>query len=77
MKNTFRIVTLMAILHANSAFAASGVADGGIGLVGWIFIGFMALIVAMQFVPALFMLGSLVVGVFGKAENHGKVLDNQ
>ncbi len=73
MKNTFRIVTLAAILHANSAFAASGAEGGGIGLIGWIFIGFMALIVACQFVPALFMLGSMVVGIFGKAKSHESV----
>ena len=77
MKNTLRIVTLVAILQANSAFAASGVAAGGIGLVGWIFIGFMALIVACQFVPAVFMLGSMLVGLFGKAGTHEKVLDKQ
>lgn len=29
MKNIFRIITLIAILHANSVFAASGVVDGG------------------------------------------------
>ena len=78
MKNTLRIVTLMAILYANSAFAADGAMGGeGIGLAGWIFIGFMALIVACQFVPAVFMLGSMLVGIFGKAKNNEKVLDNQ
>ncbi|MEA3332695.1 MAG: hypothetical protein U9Q58_03750 [Pseudomonadota bacterium] len=78
MKNTLRIVTLVAILQANSAFAASAVAGGGgIGLAGWIFIGFMALIVVCQFVPVVFMLGSMLVGVFGKAMENDKVLDNQ
>ncbi len=76
MKNTFRIVTLIAILHANSVFAASGAEGGGIGLIGWIFIGFMALIVACQLIPALFLLGSMMVGILGKASNQENVLDS-
>ena len=77
MKNTLRIITLMTVLYANSAFAATGAMGGeGIGLVGWIFIGFMALIIACQFVPAVFMLGSMVVGFFGKTSDHQEVKNN-
>ena len=76
MKNTFRIITLIAILHANSVFAANGAEGGGIGLIGWIFIGFMALIIACQFIPAGFMFGSMMAGIFGKARNYEKVTDN-
>ena len=76
MKNTFRIVTLSAILYANSAFAASGVEGGGIGLIGWIFIGFMAVIIAFQFTPALMMFGSMMAGIFGKSKNHEAVTNN-
>ncbi len=77
MKNTFRIVTLITILYANSAFAASGVEGGGIGLIGWIFIGFMALIIACQFIPSMFMFGSMMTGIFGKAKNHEIVTGNK
>ena len=76
MKNTLRIATLMTIMYATSAFAATGAEGSEFGLVGWIFIGFMALIVACQFVPALFMLGSMVVGIFGKAKNREAVTGN-
>jgi len=76
MKNTFRIIALMAILHANSVFAASGTVDGSIGLIGWIFIGFMALIVAFQLIPSLMMFGSLIAAAFGKAEKNEEVTDN-
>ena len=77
MKNTLRIVTLMTVLYANSAFAANGIVGSeGIGLVGWIFIGFMALIVACQLIPAVFMLGSMVVGLFGKAGDQQEVKNN-
>ncbi len=77
MKNTlFRIVTVSAILYANSAFAANGVEGGGMSLIGWIFIGFMALIVAFQFTPAMMMFGSMMAGFFGKAKNHEGITDN-
>ena len=76
MKNTFRIITLMTILYANSAFAASGAEGGGFSLIGWIFIGFLAVIVAFQFFPALIMFGSMMAGIFGKARNHEEVTDN-
>ena len=76
MKNTFRIVTLMTVLYANSAFAASGAEGSGFSLIGWIFLGFLALIVTLQFIPALIMFGSMMVGIFGKAKDHERVKDN-
>ena len=76
MKNTFRIVALMTVLNATSALAASGAEGGGFSLIGWIFIGFLATIVALQFVPALIMFGSMMVGVFGKAKNQERVTNN-
>ncbi|MBN2809760.1 MAG: hypothetical protein JXR80_09740 [Deltaproteobacteria bacterium] len=69
MKTMLRIVTVFAALQATSVFAASGAGGGGIGLIGWIFIGFMAVIVAFQFVPAVIMFGSMMAAVFGKAKN--------
>jgi hypothetical protein len=76
MKNTLRIVTLMTVLYANSAFAATGTETGGFSLIGWIFLGFLALIVTLQFVPALIMFGSMMAGVFGKAKNHEAIMGN-
>jgi len=76
MKNTFRIVALVAILHATSVFAASGTVGGGIGLIGWIFIGFGALIIAFQFIPAVMMFGSMMAAIFGKAKNREGVTEN-
>ena len=76
MKNTLRIVTLMTVLYANSAFAASGAEGGGFSLIGWIFLGFLALIVTLQFVPALIMFGSMMVGIFGKAKKREEVTNN-
>ena len=69
MKNTLRIVTLIATMQATSVFAASGVESGGISLGGWIFIGFMAVIVTFQAIPAAMMFGSMMVALFGKTRN--------
>ena len=76
MKNTFRMVALMTVLYTNSAFAANGAEGAGFSLIGWIFIGFLAVIVAFQFVPALVMFGSMMAGIFGKARNHEEVTNN-
>ena len=76
MKNTLRIVTLMVMLQANSVFAANGVESGGIGLIGWLFIGFMAVIVACQFIPSAMMFGSMMTGLFRKTKTHEDVLNN-
>ena len=76
MKNTFRIATLIAIMQANSAFAATGTEAAGFSLMGWIFLGFLAVIITLQFVPALIMIGSMMVGVFGKAKNREAVTEN-
>ena len=66
MKNTLRIIALMTVLSAGSAFAAGGAEGGGISLIGWIFIGFLAVVFTMQLIPSLFMFGSMMRAVFGK-----------
>ena len=76
MKNTLRIVTLMTVLYANTAFAATGTEAAGFSLIGWIFLGFLAVIVTLQFVPALIMFGSMLVGIFGKARDQKEVTNN-
>ena len=66
MKNTLRIIALAVVLQAGSAFAAGGAEGGGISLIGWIFIGFLAVVFTMQLIPSVFMFGSMMRGVFGK-----------
>ncbi len=66
MKNTLRIIALAAVLQAGSAFAAGGAEGGGISLIGWIFIGFLAVVFALQLIPSLFMFGSMMQAVFSR-----------
>ena len=75
MKSTLRIAALVAILNANTVFAASkaGVGGEGLGLIGWIFIGFIAVIITFQLIPAMIMFRSILVAIFGKAGNDERV----
>lgn len=53
---------------ATSAFAAdSAITDGG-GLLIWFFIGFGALVLMVQAVPALVMLYSMIKALFSPSE---------
>ena len=76
MKNTLRIAALVTILNSNTVFAATGTESAGISLMGWLFIGFMAVIVAFQFAPAVIMFGSMMMAIFGKAKNQAGVAGN-
>ncbi|RLB71604.1 MAG: hypothetical protein DRH07_06270 [Deltaproteobacteria bacterium] len=76
MKNTLRIITLIAILHASFALAADGGSGGGISLIGWIFIGFMAVVITFQFMPSLMMFGGMMMSIFGKEKNRKRVVNN-
>ena len=78
MKNTLRIAALVTILNASTVFAASnaGLGGGGIGLIGWIFIAFIAVVITFQLIPSLIVFGSMLVSIFGKAGNHEKVTDH-
>ncbi|QEM67608.1 hypothetical protein FO488_05210 [Geobacter sp. FeAm09] len=73
MKTTSLITTLtIAIGSASSAFAASGAREDNSGLFVWIFLGFCALIVVAQLMPAvLMMLG------FAKAMGRNKAVEPQ
>ena len=57
------LATLMGIIAPATAFAASGAAEEGSGIFVWIFLGFCALIIAMQIVPAALLLFGMAKGV--------------
>jgi len=66
MKKIFCSAMAVALLSPiSSAFAASNRSDNS-GFVVWVFLGFCALIVAAQLVPALLVMLGLVKGATGK-----------
>ncbi|MSN26906.1 MAG: hypothetical protein GJV46_13675 [Geobacter sp.] len=62
------LATLMGILAPVTAFAASGAREDSSGIFVWVFLGFCALIVVAQVVPALLMMFGLAKGVAAVAK---------
>lgn len=54
---------------ATTAFAADSTVQGGGSPLIWLFIGFAALVVMVQAIPACIMLYSMVKAVFSPAES--------
>jgi hypothetical protein len=62
------LATIMGIIAPATAFAASGASDEGSGIFVWIFLGFFAMIVVGQLVPAIMLMTGLVKGIIAKKE---------
>jgi hypothetical protein len=60
------LATIMGIIAPATAFAASGASDEGSGIFVWIFLGFFAMIVVGQLVPAIMLITGLVKGILAK-----------
>ena len=66
MKNTLRNTLIALITFSSSAYAAGSNSAGGSGLLLSLFIGFFALIIVCQLVPATIMLIGVLKGLFGR-----------
>ncbi|ABB33133.1 hypothetical protein GeomeDRAFT_1471 [Geobacter metallireducens RCH3] len=62
MKTT--LATMITLIAASSAFAASGAESEGSGLFLILFIGIGALIIVGQMLPGLTLFGSMLKGLF-------------
>ncbi len=62
MKTT--LATMITLIVASIAFAASGAEAEGSGILLALFIGFGALIIACQMLPGLALFGSMLKGLF-------------
>jgi len=60
------LATLLATIAPATAFAASSAHEDNSGFFVWIFLGFCALIVAAQIVPAALMFFGLMKGIASK-----------
>jgi hypothetical protein len=60
------LATTMGIIAPATAFAAAGVSDEGSGIFVWIFLGFFAVIVVGQLIPAVMLITGLVKGITAK-----------
>ena len=57
------LATLMGIIAPATAFAASGAREDSSGIFVWVFLGFCALIVVAQVVPAVLLMFGMAKGV--------------
>jgi hypothetical protein len=60
------LATIMGIIAPATAFAASGAREEGSGIFVWIFLGFFAVIVVGQLIPAVMLITGLVKGITAK-----------
>ena len=66
MKRTLRHTLIALITFSSSAFAAGQAGAGEGSMLLSMFIGFFALIVVFQLVPAVIMLVGMLKGLFGR-----------
>jgi len=62
------LATVIGILAPATAFAASGAREDSSGLFVWIFLGFCALIVVAQLIPAVLLMFGMVKGIAAKRD---------
>ena len=63
------ITTIIGTIAPATAFAASGLSEDNSGIFVWVFLGFCALIVVAQVIPAVLMATGLVKGVASAVRN--------
>ena len=64
MKNTMRGLGWMMVYGASVAYAAPGSEGDGVSWLGALFLGFFALIIVSQLVPAAILFYGMIKGVF-------------
>lgn len=69
MKNTMRGLGWMMVYGASVAYAAPGSDGDGMSWLGALFLGFFALIIVSQVVPAAILFFGMIKGVFSARAN--------
>ena len=62
------LATLIGTIAPATAFAATNTAAGNDGIFVWVFLGFFAMIVVGQLVPAIMLIVGMVKGITAKTE---------
>ena len=69
MRNKISVALLTVAFYSTSAFAASGSQPAGISWMAKIFFAFIAAIIVFQLIPAVILLGSMLVSLFSRAKD--------
>jgi len=72
---TLRMLMTMVVGSASAAYAAAGTHNDGAGILAYAFIGFFALIVVSQLVPAMILFFGMIKGVFAGKEKTSVSVD--
>jgi hypothetical protein len=65
---TLRILLSMVVGSASVVYATTAVPSEGAGLLTYFFVGFFAMIIVFQLVPAMVLFAGMVKGLFSHAE---------
>ena len=72
---TMQMLISMVAGSTSAAYAAVSIHNDGAGVLTYFFIGFFALIIVSQLVPAMILFFSLVRGVFSRREKISEKVD--
>ena len=72
---TMKMLISMVVGSASAAFAASGVQGEGSGILAYFFVGFFALIIVTQLVPAMILFFGMVKGLVSSSEKTSVKVD--
>ena len=73
MKKTMKGLGWMLLWGASAAYAAPGAEGESMGLLGYLFAGFFAVIIVSQLVPAVILFVGMLKGVFSSQEKQAAV----
>jgi hypothetical protein len=74
MKHTVKTFGWMMVLYASAAHAATGEEGDGMSLLGYLFLGFFALVIVSQLIPAGILFFGMVKSLFS-AREHKKAVE--
>jgi hypothetical protein len=72
---TMKMLLSMVIGSASAVYAASGVQGEDAGILAYFFVGFFALIIVTQLVPAMILFFGMVKGMFSSSEKTSVKID--
>lgn len=72
---TMKMLLSMVIGSASAVYAASGVQGEDAGILAYFFVGFFALIIVTQLVPAMILFFGMVKGLFSSSEKTSVKID--
>lgn len=72
---TMKVLISMAVGSASVAYAAAGTQGEGTGILAYFFVGFFALIIVTQLVPAMILFFGMVKGLFSSSEKTSVKVD--